>query len=408
MPSKGKLVLFGAGKIGRSFIGQLFSRSGYEVVFIDINQSIINELNHQRTYKVIVKSENSDEILEIKNVRGIHLNQSVDIADEIADASVIAISVGQQGLADAIKLIAQGIIKRHQLKPASPIDIIIAENMRNADAYFKDKLKELLPQSFPLDNYVGLVETSIGKMVPLMTPEDIEEDILQVFAEPYNTLILDKKGFKNPIPEVSGLAPKENMKAWVDRKSFIHNLGHATVAYIGHVYDPSLIYLWQALKVKKLYLFTRATMMQSAKILVEMYLNEFSMNDLESHIDDLLKRFQNKALGDTIFRVGCDLPRKLSREDRLFGAILQGFNRHLPYDKILFTAMFGFYFKAVDSTGKMHPADVNFHNKFNQNIQDIFLDICNLDSAVEKEIVDKGCIFYDRIGKGINFDTINE
>ena len=38
---KNKLVLFGAGKIGRSFIGQVFSRSGYEVVFIDINQEII-------------------------------------------------------------------------------------------------------------------------------------------------------------------------------------------------------------------------------------------------------------------------------------------------------------------------------------------------------------------------------
>ena len=161
MPSKGKLILFGAGKIGRSFIGQLFSRAGYEVVFIDINHSIINELNHRRTYKVVVKSETTDEILEIKNIRGIHLNQSADIAYEIASASVIAISVGQQGLADALKLIAQGIIKRHQLKPASPIDIIIAENMRNADTYFKNKLKELLPQNFPLDNYVGFVETSI-------------------------------------------------------------------------------------------------------------------------------------------------------------------------------------------------------------------------------------------------------
>jgi len=28
-------VQFGAGNIGRSFIGQLFSRAGYEVIFIE-------------------------------------------------------------------------------------------------------------------------------------------------------------------------------------------------------------------------------------------------------------------------------------------------------------------------------------------------------------------------------------
>ena len=33
-----KILIFGAGKIGRSFIGQLFSRAGYELVFIDANK----------------------------------------------------------------------------------------------------------------------------------------------------------------------------------------------------------------------------------------------------------------------------------------------------------------------------------------------------------------------------------
>jgi len=42
------------------------------------------------------------------------------------------------------------------------------------------------------------------------------------------------------------------------------------------------------------------------------YPEEFSAKDLVDHIDDLLYRFQNKVLGDTIFMVGCDLMRKLS------------------------------------------------------------------------------------------------
>ena len=74
--------------------------------------------------------------------------------------------------------------------------------MRNADAYFKEHLLKHLPVTYPLDRLVGLVETSIGKMVPIMQKKDIQEDILQIFAEPYNTLILNKKGFRNPIPEI--------------------------------------------------------------------------------------------------------------------------------------------------------------------------------------------------------------
>jgi mannitol-1-phosphate 5-dehydrogenase len=106
--------------------------------------------------------------------------------------------------------------------------------IRNADIYITNELSKFLPVEFPLDSMLGLVETSSGKMVPVMTQKDLEEDSLLLFAEPYNSLILAKKGFKNPIPEIRNLAPKENIKAWVDRKLFIHNLGHAASAYLGY------------------------------------------------------------------------------------------------------------------------------------------------------------------------------
>ena len=83
-----KLVLFGAGKIGRSFIGQLFSNGGYEVVFIDTNRAIIDALNYCGHYKVIIKSE-KEEILNIKNVRGVYAGDKQKVTDEIATACII-------------------------------------------------------------------------------------------------------------------------------------------------------------------------------------------------------------------------------------------------------------------------------------------------------------------------------
>ncbi|OIP82748.1 MAG: hypothetical protein AUK44_07010 [Porphyromonadaceae bacterium CG2_30_38_12] len=357
-----KLVLFGAGKIGRSFIGQLFSRGGYEVVFIDVYKPVIDALNERNNYNVIIKSD-KDEVLNIKNVRGVLAADFEVVIHEIATADIVAVSIGQQGLPSAISLIAKGLLLRHKEMYNSPLDIIIAENLRNAADYFRKELIQFLPTGFPIDKLVGLVETSIGKMVPIMLKKDMEADILQVFAEPYNNLILDKLAFKNPIPAIEGLSPKENMKAWVDRKLFIHNLGHATTAYLGYKYNPDFVFLHEALAVQEIKNSVRETMLQAADILLKKYPDEFTLEALTTHTDDLISRFQNRALGDTIYRVGCDLKRKLSAEDRLSGAIHLALEFKMPYDKILDAFIAGCAFKATDEAENRLKDDIDFSNK---------------------------------------------
>lgn len=370
-----KLVLFGAGKIGRSFIGQLFSTGGFEVVFVDINKAVIDALNSQHHYKVIIKSD-KEEILNIKNVRGVYADDNMKVINEVATAGIIAVSVGQAGLKPIFPLLAEGLIQRNKIDSNSALDIIIAENMRNADIYFHRHLEKLLPADYPFEKLVGLIETSIGKMVPIMQKKDLQEDILQVFAEPYNTLILNKKGFKNPIPSINGLAPKENMKAWVDRKLFIHNLGHSAVAYLGFIHNPGFVYLYEALAVPELYKNVRETMLQAADILLNKYPGEFTPAQLTEHIDDLLFRFQNKALGDTIFRVGCDVLRKLGPQDRLAGAIKSAIELNLPYRKILNVLVCGCHFRAADEDGKMFKGDIEFIEIYRRGIKSVLTQLC--------------------------------
>jgi len=316
-----KIIIFGAGNIGRSFIGQLFSRSGYEVVFIDVIEQLIAALNKRGWYNVVIKGSSKEEIIKVTNVRGVLASDKDKVIKEVSSADIISSCVGTSALPGVIPLIAEGLLERYRRDKNLALDIIIALNMRNAAEYFKVELSKILGTGYPLDNLVGLVETSIGKMVPIMTDKDIKEDALQIFAEPYNTLILDKKAFKNPIPNVTGLAPKDNMKAWVDRKLFIHNLGHAAAAYVGYLYNNNFVYLYEALSVKKIYNQTKKIMQQAAEILMKEYPDEFTKKDLRDHINDLLGRFMNKTLGDTIYRVGRDLLRKLEPEDRLVGAI---------------------------------------------------------------------------------------
>jgi mannitol-1-phosphate 5-dehydrogenase len=375
---KKKLVLFGAGKIGRSFIGQVFSRSGYEVVFIDINKQLIALLNERGQYKVVIKSSQGDEIIPVLHVKGVHLGDSENVIAELAGASLAALSVGQQGLPSAIPLIAKALVQRRIIYGEWPLDIIIAENMRNSDQYVAGELKKALPSDYPLDGLVGLVETSIGKMVPIMSQRDLEADPLQVFAESYNSLIVAKHGFKNPVPDVEFLSPKENIKAWVDRKLFIHNLGHATAAYLGFRKNPAWIYIYEALEDPLIMEATRQTMLQSADILMALYPGEFTVSQLETHVDDLLQRFKNKALGDTIFRVGCDLYRKLSPEDRLVAPLKTAIRYGKPYDRIMESLVAALSFRAGDEIGKYFPADERFFQEAENGIEYILDKICKL------------------------------
>ncbi len=383
-----KLLLFGAGKIGRSFIGQLFGKSGYEIIFADIDANIVELLNKASSYKVITVDNNHPEKEDeytVKNVSALHLSEKEKIINSIVEADIIALSVGKRGLLGLSELIAKGITKRYEIRKDQPVDIILAENVRNAAGLLREELKKYIT-GVPMNEYVGLVETSIGKMVPIMTKEQLSLDPLTVVAEPYNSLIVDALAFRNIIPEVDGLAPKKNMKAWVDRKIFIHNMGHATLAYQANFLNHELIYTWEALEIDELRDITRKTMIQSMDILMALYPGEFTKNQLLEHIDDLLDRFSNKALGDTIFRVGCDLPRKLNKDDRLMVPIIAGIQTGKDYSLILEAWVKGCFFKATDKQGKMTPEDEKFKITFAENPILILSDHCKFDKEEYSEL----------------------
>jgi mannitol-1-phosphate 5-dehydrogenase len=385
-----KLVLFGAGKIGRSFIGQLFSKAGYEVVFIDISETVINELNHRKEYQVVIKSDRPDSVIQINNVRGVLATDSSKVASEVSEADIACISVGQRGLPGAISNLARGLELRRRKYGNLPLDVILAENMHNADEYVGEILGGVMEPGYPVSSLVGLIETSIGKMVPIMPLEVQQKDPLIVYAEPFNTLILDKKAFKNPVPDVKGLAPKENMKAWVDRKSHIHNFGHVAAAFRGFRVYPEIKLLADLLEIKSLKEFTRNSMLQSADILMKKYQGEFTRADLTEHIDDLLNRFCNRSLGDTVFRVGCDLKRKLYRSDRVLGPLIDGIRLNSPVSFILETFINGLEFAATDETGNQFPGDVEFSETLKSNsLENVLYNLCGLDRDKDRDIAEK-------------------
>jgi len=325
---------------------------------------------------------------------------NIDKYKLIASAGIVAISVGKNAVLKVVPHIAEGLIKRFEnsLGP-QPLDIIIAENMRSAGAYVHRQLQQYLPDNFPLDEFVGLVDTSIGKMVPLMTEADLELDPLKLHAEPYNTLILDKHGFRGDIPDIAGLMPKKNIRAWIDRKAFIHNLGHASVAYFGAFRHPGAIYISEILEDPEVYRFAREVMLQSAEILLKYYPDDFTMDDLVVHIEDLLLRFQNIALKDTIYRIGMDLPRKLAPGDRFVGIIRMAQKSGLAFDKILLAMSYSFHFNTRSESGEKSKTDIVFINKLSDDFENHICKTCGFDPETDGKLLLKLKLYFHCHGK---------
>ena len=392
-----KIVQFGAGNIGRSLVGQLFSQAGYEVVFVDAVEAIVDALNDRRCYDVVVKdtlAPGAPDRIEVSNVRGLSARDADGIAREIADADVIATAVGQAVLPKLAPAIAQGVQAR-----SGPISIILCENLRGAAGLMRGWVGECLPEGFDIDARVGLVETSIGKMVPIMPAEATRRDPLVIWAEAYNQIIADRAGFIGTPPELDGLVLKGNFAAYVDRKLFIHNLGHAAVGFHGYLVGMQRV--WQCVADPDIYAEARAAMWASAEALIQRYPQEFNEDNQRESVDDLLRRFANRALNDSVYRVGRDLPRKLSAEDRCVGALRLVEACGGDCGPILRVIAAALCFDAVDEAGAMLPVDREFQQTLQQQgTRHVLASVCGLtepaDSGFVEEIVRLKKAYQDR------------
>jgi len=370
-------VQIGAGKIGRSFIGQLLSAAGYEVVFAEVNETILRALNERREYTVEIRDREPKTIL-VRNVRGVDGRDTEAVARELADCALAGTAVGPDYLRYTYPAIARGLLLREE-RGRGPLDIVFAENLRDAAGIVREGVAQHLPVGFPIGERLGLVETSTGKMVPIMHPEDEARDPLLVYAEAYSTLICDAKGFLSGVPPVPGLDAQANIKAYVDRKSFIHNLGHALCAYFAHLEAPELVFTWQAIEHPRLGEATRRGMWESARALIDAYPDEFNEANQGAHIEDLLSRFCNRALGDTIYRVGRDVQRKLGPDDRVIGSLRFDAEHHAPASVTILCAAAGMLFRATDESGRMLDKDREFAERiYPRGVEYVLQSVCGL------------------------------
>ncbi len=320
-------IQFGAGNIGRGFIGMLLSQAGYRVIFADVSEVIIDRLAADKGYTVHVMDTEVEDV-PITNITGI-MSNGTEIIDEIAKTDILTTAVGLRVLEFIAPAIAKGIQKRCADKVTVPLNIIACENAIRATSQLKEHVYKLLSDEEKAfcEQYVGFADCSVDRIVPPVRSENPVDVVVEKYCE-WN---VEKASLKGDIPEIAGMNLADNLMAYIQRKLFTLNTGHCITAYTGILAGHKTID--QAIADPRIYELVKTAMTQSGDGLIQKF--DFDKDAHYKYIDKIINRFKNPYLQDDVTRVGREPLRKLSADDRLVSPLTTAMSYGLPVDKLI-------------------------------------------------------------------------
>lgn len=311
-----KAVHFGAGNIGRGFIGKLLSDANVAVTFADVDEPLVDQLSHDQSYKVKVVGTEC-QIDTVTHVTAVN-SASQDVIEQIIHTDMVTTAVGPNVLDIIAKTIATGLTHRFESGNNNPLNIIACENMVRGTTHLKEQVYKHLNGIYhaQADELVGFVDSAVDRIVP--PSEAANDDPLEVTVESFSEWIVDKQQFKGGIPAIEGMETTDNLMAFVERKLFTLNTGHIITAYLGALKGHETVR--DAIEDEEIREQVKTAMQESGEVLIRRY--GFDREAHNAYIEKILGRFANPYLRDEIDRVGRQPIRKLGANDRLIKPLL--------------------------------------------------------------------------------------
>lgn len=311
-----KAVHFGAGNIGRGFIGELLYESGFSTTFVDVVKATVDYINETNSYEMYIIDNNEKKV--IKNVKAFSpITNEVDIVEAICEADLITTSVCVDNLDKIAPTLAKGLKERLN-RGIGKVDVMACENA----FYATDMLKKALVENTKapvteeeLDKVGAFPNVAVDRIALSTVINGVRVPQIQAAFE----LVIEKDKMVNPEAQpIKGAEYVENLGMYLERKLYVFNCGHAATAYFGYHNNCETIH--DALEVPEIKVDVVAVMKESAMAMTKKY--PFKFEELEAYIEKILKRISLEALHDEVVRVGRSPIRKLNLKDRLVGPAL--------------------------------------------------------------------------------------
>ncbi|MBE6164165.1 MAG: mannitol-1-phosphate 5-dehydrogenase [Streptococcus gallolyticus] len=372
-------VHFGAGNIGRGFIGDILSKNNVAITFVDVNERVIDELNKRHSYEIEVAEEGQPHIV-VENVSGINNAKNPDeVIKAIASADIITTAIGPNILPFIAELIAKGIEARKAAGNNTPIDVLACENMIGGSQYLYQEVKKYLSADGLVfaEQYVGFPNAAVDRIVPAQT----HEDPLFVVVEPFNEWVVETSRMKNPTFKLTGVHYETDLEPFIERKLFSVNSGHATSAYTGAFYGAKTIL--EALKDDRVKAQVEAVLGEIRSLLIAKW--NFDEQALIDYHKIIISRFENPFIVDDVNRVARTPIRKLGYDERFIRPIRELKERQLSYQNLLKTIAFVFNYNDSNDEQSVQLQELLATNP----LPEVVADVTGLtDQDLISEIVD--------------------
>lgn len=360
-----KAVHFGAGNIGRGFIGEILHKNGFDITFVDINETLIDALNARDSYEI----EYADEVhqrLTISGFSGLNNGKEPEaVAQAVAEADIVTTAIGPNILPYIAELIANGIKLRRENDDTRPMDIVACENMIGGTDFLNEKVSAYFDEADReyVASYIGFPNAAVDRIVPMQS----HEDPLFVSVEPFSEWVIDQTKVKGTQIKLEGVLYVEDLLPYIERKLFSVNTGHATTAYTGKHYGYETID--QALKDDNVLQQLQAVLAETGALLVEKW--GFDQEAHAAYANKIVGRFQNSHISDAITRVARTPIRKLGYDERFIRPIREAKERGLTYDALLETVAYIFEYSDADDEQSQELQKMLAEQPLNQVIQTV-------------------------------------
>ena len=298
-----RAVHFGAGNIGRGFVGLILHRAGYEVAFVDVNAELIGMLRTADAYQVREVGPEAT-VHTVTGFTGIDSKADPDAAAQaVAEADVVTCAVGP----NAMRFIAPVIRDGLALRAGAPAVVMACENAIGATDTLRDHVLEGAPE---LAAKAVFANTAVDRIIPPQDPAGLD-----VVVEDFFEWSIDRTPFAEAAsapPTIPDAHFVDDLAPYIERKLFTVNTGHATTAYAGWVAGIDTIA--EALEEPGIRSAVQAALADTARLLVAKF--GFDADEHAAYVARAIERFENPALPDTCERIGRQPLRKLSRHER--------------------------------------------------------------------------------------------